>query len=101
MVQRLACNAASLPQEVIAEIVERTDGVPLFRRRNFPPRSPTRGASPSVSNLHQLDGHDRRASAERPLIIGANCYAGRGLRAAMGTSGKTSLARLSAARRRN
>jgi class 3 adenylate cyclase/predicted ATPase len=30
MVQRLAGNAASLPQHVIAEIVERTDGVPLF-----------------------------------------------------------------------
>src|ERR1700737_28961 len=30
MVQRLAGNAASLPQDVIAGIVERTDGVPLF-----------------------------------------------------------------------
>jgi predicted ATPase len=30
MVQRLAGNAALLPQDVIAEIVERTDGVPLF-----------------------------------------------------------------------
>ena len=30
MVERLAGNAASLPQEMIAEIVERTDGVPLF-----------------------------------------------------------------------
>jgi class 3 adenylate cyclase/predicted ATPase len=30
MVERLAGKAALLPQEVIAEIVERTDGVPLF-----------------------------------------------------------------------
>jgi predicted ATPase len=30
MVQRVAGDAASLPQDVIAEIVERTDGVPLF-----------------------------------------------------------------------
>ena len=30
MVHRLAGNDASLPQDVIAEIVERTDGVPLF-----------------------------------------------------------------------
>jgi class 3 adenylate cyclase/tetratricopeptide (TPR) repeat protein len=30
MVQRLAGNAALLPPDVIAEIVERTDGVPLF-----------------------------------------------------------------------
>ena len=30
MVQQLAGNAALLPQDVIAEIVERTDGVPLF-----------------------------------------------------------------------
>jgi predicted ATPase len=30
MVQRLAGYAASLPPDVIAEIVERTDGVPLF-----------------------------------------------------------------------
>ncbi len=30
MIQRLAGNAALLPQDVIAEIVERTDGVPLF-----------------------------------------------------------------------
>jgi predicted ATPase len=30
MVQRLVGNAALLPQDVIAEIVERTDGVPLF-----------------------------------------------------------------------
>jgi class 3 adenylate cyclase/predicted ATPase len=30
MVQRLAGNAALLPQDVIAEIVDRTDGVPLF-----------------------------------------------------------------------
>jgi predicted ATPase len=30
MVQRLAGNAALLPQDVIVEIVERTDGVPLF-----------------------------------------------------------------------
>jgi class 3 adenylate cyclase/predicted ATPase len=30
MVQRLAGNATLLPQDVIAEIVERTDGVPLF-----------------------------------------------------------------------
>ena len=30
MVQRLAGDAALLPQDVIAEIVERTDGVPLF-----------------------------------------------------------------------
>jgi hypothetical protein len=30
MVERLAGEAASLPQDVIAEIVERTDGVPLF-----------------------------------------------------------------------
>jgi predicted ATPase len=30
MVQRVAGDAASLPQHVIAEIVERTDGVPLF-----------------------------------------------------------------------
>ncbi len=30
MVERLAGNAALLPPEVIAEIVERTDGVPLF-----------------------------------------------------------------------
>ena len=30
MVERLAGNAASLPPDVIAEIVERTDGVPLF-----------------------------------------------------------------------
>jgi class 3 adenylate cyclase/predicted ATPase len=30
MVERLAGNAALLPQDVVAEIVERTDGVPLF-----------------------------------------------------------------------
>src|SRR4029077_15736124 len=30
MVERLAGNAAMLPPDVIAEIVERTDGVPLF-----------------------------------------------------------------------
>jgi predicted ATPase len=30
MVERLAGNAALLPPEVIAEIAERTDGVPLF-----------------------------------------------------------------------
>jgi hypothetical protein len=30
MVQQLAGNAALLPQDLIAEIVERTDGVPLF-----------------------------------------------------------------------
>ena len=30
MVQQLAGNTASLPQDVIAEIVKRTDGVPLF-----------------------------------------------------------------------
>jgi class 3 adenylate cyclase/predicted ATPase len=30
MVQQIAGNAALLPQDVIAEIVERTDGVPLF-----------------------------------------------------------------------
>jgi predicted ATPase len=30
MVEQLAGNAASLPPDVIAEIVERTDGVPLF-----------------------------------------------------------------------
>jgi predicted ATPase len=30
MVERLAGNAAPLPPDVIAEIVERTDGVPLF-----------------------------------------------------------------------
>jgi predicted ATPase len=30
MVQQLAGNAALLPQDMIAEIVERTDGVPLF-----------------------------------------------------------------------
>jgi hypothetical protein len=30
MVQQLAGDAASLPQDVITEIVERTDGVPLF-----------------------------------------------------------------------
>jgi predicted ATPase len=30
MVQQLAGNAALLPQDVIAEILERTDGVPLF-----------------------------------------------------------------------
>src|SRR5216683_775061 len=30
MVQRLAGNATLLPQDVISEIVERTDGVPLF-----------------------------------------------------------------------
>jgi class 3 adenylate cyclase/predicted ATPase len=30
MIQRLVGNAASLPRDVIAEIVERTDGVPLF-----------------------------------------------------------------------
>jgi predicted ATPase len=30
MIQQLAGNAAFLPQDVIAEIVERTDGVPLF-----------------------------------------------------------------------
>ena len=30
LVKRLAGNAASLPPDVIAEIVERTDGVPLF-----------------------------------------------------------------------
>jgi predicted ATPase len=30
MVRRLTGNAALLPQDVIAEIVERTDGVPLF-----------------------------------------------------------------------
>src|SRR5207302_10018213 len=30
MVQRLVGNAALLPQDVITEIVDRTDGVPLF-----------------------------------------------------------------------
>ena len=30
MVRQLAGNAASLPPDLIAEIVERTDGVPLF-----------------------------------------------------------------------
>ena len=30
MVERLAGHAALLPPDVIAEIVERTDGVPLF-----------------------------------------------------------------------
>ena len=30
MVERLAGNAGLLPPDVVAEIVERTDGVPLF-----------------------------------------------------------------------
>ena len=30
LVQRLAGNAAALPDDIVNEIIERTDGVPLF-----------------------------------------------------------------------